>query len=96
MLPMRWNHPPCRNMDDRGVNQLCWPLITQAVSRLMGTEKPSGRRPRSSPGISPSSHTDRERLGSEPIPWTTTQTTTLAAISTNVTMGVASVGLSSR
>ncbi len=70
--------------------------MTQAMVRLMGMLNPSGSRPRNSPGIRPSSQTERERLGSAPIPCTTTHDTTFNPIRSSVAMGVARVGLSSR
>ena len=46
--------------------------------------------------MSPSRQTDADRLGSAPMPCTSTQAATLAAMRANVATGVASVGLSSR
>ena len=61
MLPMRWSQPPWRNIEVSGANQSCLSSITQAMVSLIGTEYPSGSRPRNSPGISPNSQTDLDR-----------------------------------
>jgi len=79
-----------------GVNACPRSVITQVSSRLIGKEVPSGSRPRNSPGMSPSSQTERERYGSAPIPCTRIHAATLSPISTMVMTGVARVGLSSR
>ena len=46
--------------------------------------------------MNPSSHTDRDNPGSAPMFCTSTHTTTFAAMNRSVTIGVESVGLSSR
>jgi len=84
------------NMDVNGVYHVSPYPSTHWVEGPMRMAVPEGRLWRNSPGMSPSSHTDRESAGSAPIPWTKTQTTTHAAMRATVTTGVRSVGLSSR
>jgi hypothetical protein len=95
MFPIRWNHPPWRNIELSGVNQALSPR-TQAVVGPSGSVVPSGTRFRYSPGMSPSSQTEADRDGSVPIPCTRIQAAALRPISRKVTTGVARVGLSSR
>jgi hypothetical protein len=61
----------------------------------MGNGVPGGRRPVSSPGISPSSHTDHARLNPLPAPCTNTHTKTLTAMMAYVTYEVLSATFSS-
>jgi hypothetical protein len=70
--------------------------MTQPSCGLSGMVEPGGSRPRYSPGISPSSQTERASIGSVPMPWSRTHAAALSPISRKVTAGVASVGLSSR
>src|SRR5207302_319114 len=94
MLPSRWNHPPCMNIEVSTVHQCGSAVRTQRRPGPSGTDVPGGAERNTSAGIRPSWHTERASGSSAPIPWMTTHASTLSAMTPSVTTGVSSVGFS--
>ncbi len=84
MLPIRWNQPPCINIDVRIASQFVPGPTTQAVFGPTGNRVPTGSVPNRSPGSKPNAQIDRDSVGSVPRPCTNTQQATLTAIRATV------------
>jgi hypothetical protein len=89
MLPSRWPHPPCRNIEMIGVNRLIGSRsTTQAIPSPSGTASPTAARPVISPGTRPRLHTAAAIASERPAPSTTIHTATVTPMMSQVIHGV--------
>ncbi len=101
MFPSRCIQEPWRNIDVTMLDTcLPWSVTHTRASPIAGSLtivklEPGGSNPVSSPGISPRLQTDAASGMTEPAPWTTSHTSTFAAMSSIVMKAARCVAFSS-
>ena len=95
MLPIRWNQPPCMNIDVITVQYFGTASTRHITPGASATPLPGGTLCVISPGIRPSSQTDRASGPCAPAPCTRRKATTFAMMMETVMTAGRSVGFSS-